>query len=217
MTTTTPRPSLRICFFGDSFVLGLGDPEGLGWVGRACARARREGLDLTAYNLGVRRDTSADVLQRFAREAQARLPSGCEARLVFSFGANDCASEGGGARLPLAALRDNAERILRQASALAPTLMLGPLPISDDAAADARIAEASELLAPLCARLQVPYLPLLQLAQGSPVYAREAAAGDGTHPGAESYALLADAIEAWPAWRAALGLAGPARSAPRIS
>src|SRR5579864_3855917 len=84
--------SMRVCFFGDSFVNGTGDDEGLGWVGRVVASARQAGLDLTAYNLGIRRDTSADVAARWLYEARLRLPAEHEGRLVFSFGANDCAS-----------------------------------------------------------------------------------------------------------------------------
>jgi hypothetical protein len=52
---------MRICFVGDSLVNGTGDPVGLGWVGRACAAARRRGHEVTCYNLGIRRDTSADI------------------------------------------------------------------------------------------------------------------------------------------------------------
>ncbi len=49
---------LRVCFLGDSFVAGVGDPEHLGWVGRVAARTNRGGQPLTAYGLGVRRETA---------------------------------------------------------------------------------------------------------------------------------------------------------------
>jgi lysophospholipase L1-like esterase len=61
---------MRICFFGDSIVNGTGDPDCLGWVGRVCGAARKSGVDLTSYNLGIRRDTSADILRRWRREAE---------------------------------------------------------------------------------------------------------------------------------------------------
>jgi acyl-CoA thioesterase-1 len=82
--------SIRICFFGDSIVNGTGDDACLGWVGRICSAARRRGIDLTCYNLGIRRDTSTDILARWQIEARARLPDQYDGRLVFSFGANDC-------------------------------------------------------------------------------------------------------------------------------
>ena len=65
---------LRVVFVGDSFVAGVGDPEGRGWVGRVVAAAHAAGLPLTAYNLGVRRETSADVLARELEFGVGRLP-----------------------------------------------------------------------------------------------------------------------------------------------
>ena len=51
-------PDLRVCFLGDSLVAGVGDPDGLGWVGRLVAGAFAAGAPLTAYPLGIRRQTS---------------------------------------------------------------------------------------------------------------------------------------------------------------
>ncbi len=66
---------LRVCFVGDSFVAGVGDPEHLGWAGRLAAGSSRAGRRLTAYNLGVRRQTSRDVSHRWLFECQQRLPT----------------------------------------------------------------------------------------------------------------------------------------------
>jgi lysophospholipase L1-like esterase len=49
---------VRVCFLGDSFVAGVGDPHCLGWAGRLAALSHARGLLLTVYNLGVRRDTT---------------------------------------------------------------------------------------------------------------------------------------------------------------
>ncbi len=59
---------LRVCVVGDSFVTGVGDPEHLGWVGRLAARTHHAGLPLTAYSLGVRRQTSREVTDRWRAE-----------------------------------------------------------------------------------------------------------------------------------------------------
>jgi lysophospholipase L1-like esterase len=64
----------RICFVGDSFVNGTGDPECLGWTGRICALACQKGHDVTYYNLGVRRETSTDIATRWRDEVSRRLP-----------------------------------------------------------------------------------------------------------------------------------------------
>ena len=46
---------LNVCFFGDSFVAGLGDETGLGWVGRTVADVGRELiLDTLDHCLGNR-------------------------------------------------------------------------------------------------------------------------------------------------------------------
>ena len=110
---------LRICFFGDSFANGTGDDDCLGWVGRLCAAARRSGCDVTAYNLGIRRDTSGDIANRWQSEGAARLPDQYDGRLVFAFGTNDCVTheDGDGPRVPMDRAIANAHEILSAARA----------------------------------------------------------------------------------------------------
>ena len=64
MPAVAPNADRRVFFIGDSFVAGVGDPEHRGWVGRLADRAHRAGAPITAYNLGVRRDTSDDICRR---------------------------------------------------------------------------------------------------------------------------------------------------------
>lgn len=103
------------CFFGDSFVNGTGDSECLGWAGRICADARRNGCDLTYYNLEVRRDTSRDIAERWRHEAMIRLPSDIDGRLIFSFGVNDCLFEAGQQRVMPEMTLKTVKEILAQA------------------------------------------------------------------------------------------------------
>jgi len=198
--------SIRVCFFGDSFVNGAGDDACLGWVGRACAAGRRSGVDLTCYNLGIRRNTSEDVRQRWEHEARARLPAEYDGRLVFSFGANDCCltDDGSRVRVPHDVALANARSILAAAAAWRPTLMVGPLPICDPEV-DARIAALSAAFAPVCAALGVAYLEVFHHAANSADWAREVAAGDGAHPNVLGYSIIGDAVQRWAAWRDWLG------------
>ena len=194
---------MRICFFGDSFVNGTGDDDGLGWVGRVVARARQGGRDVTAYNLGIRRNASADVEARWKREAALRLPPECDGRLVFSFGANDCISNGDDLN-PRVARPESlvyAEAILSAAQRWLPTLMIGPGIVADDPEANARICSLSTDYAKLCERIGVPYLETCQLLLASPVWSEEALAGDGAHPNRGGYTIVADAVCKWPCWR----------------
>lgn len=189
----------RICFIGDSFVQGTTDADCLGWAGRVAAAARKSGYDLTAYNLGVRRDTSADIVKRWQAECTMRLPDGCSPYLVFSFGANDMTTEGGTLRVSLADSIANFRGIISKAAALFPTLVIGPLPVSD-AAQDKRIQELCRFYAQTAKELGVPYLPLADEMVGNPAWIRAVAAGDGTHPDASGYALIAGRVQQWPAW-----------------
>jgi len=202
---------MRICFFGDSFVNGTGDDDCLGWVGRLCAGERRAEHDLTVYNLGVRRDTSADVRARWRREAEARLPEGCGRRLVFSFGANDCALEDDdtGPRIAAEATMANAAAILGEAKRWLPTLMVGPPPVAAEAERNAEIVRISEGIARVCADLGIPFISAATLAPA--FYAKwraeaEAQAGDGIHPNRAGYAALAEAIGRSGVWKAWLAL-----------
>jgi lysophospholipase L1-like esterase len=193
---------VRICFFGDSFVNGTGDDDALGWVGRLVAKARQSGRDVTAYNLGIRRDTSADVAARWRSEAGLRLPSDSDGRLVFSFGANDCISSGhGGPRVGPAESLANLEAILDPARRWLPTLMVGPGIVADDREANARICALSAEYAKVCEQFGVPYLEICRLLLASPTWTREALAGDGAHPNRAGYAIVADAVSEWSDWR----------------
>lgn len=192
--------NLRICFFGDSFVNGTGDPAMLGWVGRACAAARAGGAELTAYNLGIRRDTSADVRARWRDEARRRLPPGVNGRLVFSFGANDSVIEGDRPRVDPVVSAENLRNILIQANQLAPVLMVGPPPLGDSIR-QASLAALCASFAAVCHEMSVPYLPVLTRLTDSRVWLQEAAQGDGAHPGAGGYQALADLVVGWSAWQ----------------
>ncbi len=191
--------AMRICFIGDSFVNGTNDPDCLGWTGRVCALARRRGHDVTLYNLGIRRDTSADIAARWRAESAARLPSGNPGLLVFSFGVNDCCDDDGCRRVPPDATLGTARHMLAEAASRHPVLMVGPPPIAD-AAVNARIAALSPALGQVCADLRVPFLDVFPFLSATPVWMAETAADDGAHPRAAGYAALAELVAAWPEW-----------------
>ena len=191
---------MRICFIGDSFVNGIGDPTLLGWVGRVCAAARRRGADITCYNLGIRGNTSADIAARWQDETTRRLPADIDGRVVFAFGANDCVLDGGAPRVAPERSLANARTILDAARQRYQTLMLGPVPLALDGATT-RIDALSQGLAGLCGELGVPYLDLFTPLAAMNLWRVETLTGDGAHPGAAGYALIADLVEGWEPWR----------------
>jgi acyl-CoA thioesterase-1 len=204
------RSDVRVCFVGDSFVAGVGDPEQLGWVGRLAAHAHLGGLPLTAYNLGVRRETTADVLDRAQRECTARLPPDCAGGVVLSVGVNDTTLLGGRPRVAAPYSAANLDMMLRHARAAAwPTLVVGP-PAVDDEHQNDRIAGLDALFASVCLRRGVPYLSVLADLRRHEDWRREIRAGDGSHPGGDGYRALADLVlPTWNAWLAGLGSATP--------
>jgi lysophospholipase L1-like esterase len=196
--------ALRVCFLGDSFVHGTGDPACLGWAGRVCASAIARSHDVTWYNLGVRRATSADVRTRWRAEVEPRLPRELAGAVVFSFGVNDTTLERGAPRVAPGETIENALAVLREAGALWPASFVGPPPIDDDDQ-NARIASTDHALARAAASVGVPYLSVFEPLACTPAWRSEVRGNDGAHPRAGGYEALAHLVERWPAWRALLG------------
>ena len=189
---------LRVCFLGDSYVAGTGDPEHLGWTGRLAARTHRAGQPLTTYNLGVRRQTSTEVLQRWLAECTPRLPAGCDGRLVISFGVNDTTVEDDQQRVDTATSIANFTELLRGARrADWSILAVGPPPVADPAHSS-RTKQLDQHLADTAAQLTVPYVSTFDALSRSSTWMRQVASGDGAHPAEEGYAVLADLL--WTPW-----------------
>ncbi len=209
---------LRICFVGDSLVLGTNDDHYLGWPGRLAQAERANGHDVTVYNLGLRGDTSEMVAARWRVEAQARLPDIYPGALVFSFGANDCADEDGhGIRVPLDRSVAVARGMIASAAAWKPTLWVGPPPV-DDLRMPYRPAESisyhfmtehirdlNAAFTTIAAELDVPYLDLFSRLVDDPGWPGMYEEQDGVHPIAGGYEIMAEHIGAWKPWRAWFG------------
>jgi acyl-CoA thioesterase-1 len=187
---------MRLIAFGDSMVAGAGDPDHQGWIGRALS-GRRE---ITLYNLGVRRETSANIIARWEAEARRRLSEAEPMRILFSFGCNDANLEQGEPRIAAAETLKNARALLTGARTLAPVLMVGPPPVVDPGVC-ARLEVLNAALLALCGRLQVPFIDVLRPLEAGGLWQAEAAAWDGAHPGAAGYQQMADLVAAHPAWR----------------
>lgn len=195
---------LRICFVGDSFVAGVGDPLHLGWVGRLAATTHRPGRSLTAYNLGVRRDTSAQIADRWHTECRPRLPRGADCRVLLSFGVNDATlDEDGRLRVSPERTRAHLEAILDGAERAGwATLVVGPPPIADPAHNE-RTAVVDRILAGVCAARGIAHVSVLSALGSDPTWMSEVAAGDGAHPGEAGYDALAALVR--PSWRSWVG------------
>ena len=193
------KPDLRVCFLGDSYVAGYGDPTGRGWPGRVLESAWAEGADLTLYNLGVRRETGPEVAARI-EEARPRFKHGDRAAVAVAFGAND---------IDLNVSTDETLRALATIIRFAgengwAVFVVSPPIFLDEPAFDAAAAALTAAMAGVCSRWKVPFLNLREAVPDWSAWWEEASAGDGSHPSG-AYALIADAFTAWPAWRSWLG------------
>ena len=209
--------TLRICFVGDSITNGTLDDDCLGWPGRVCSAARARGHDVTLYNLGVRAETTAHMRPRWRQECEPRLPAHSAGAIVFAFGVNDMAEEDTGLRCPKDQSLANARAMISEAKAWRPVIWVGPAPAEESMQPlepapgvsysfhNARTQDLSAAYAELAAEIGVPYLDLFSRLIGAERFFAALRAGDGVHPTADGYALIAEIVEEWPAWRAWFG------------
>jgi lysophospholipase L1-like esterase len=189
----------RLCFIGDSFVQGTCDPECRGWPGRVSALARKNGHDITCYNLGIRRDTSRDIAMRWESECKARFRVACTPYVVFSFGSNDMTLENGSLRVPVDESVENFIRIITRSSSLYKTLVIGPLPVNDPEQ-DERILDISRAYSGHAAKTGVPFLSIAERLLYDPAWIKDTVSQDGTHPGSTGYDLISGFVTAWDSW-----------------
>jgi lysophospholipase L1-like esterase len=190
---------IRICFMGESFINGTGDSTHLGWTGRLCVALSQQAYQVTYYNLGIRGETSTELSQRWQSEAERRLQSDHDNRIVFSFGTNDTTIENGKLRVEVADSLRNARLILRTAKQHYPVLMVSPPPTADSER-HGRVQELSENFAAICQDLDIPYLDVFMPLLSSTAWMTEVKAGDGSHPNAAGYAELAQLVQNCSSW-----------------
>ncbi|MCE1179976.1 MAG: GDSL-type esterase/lipase family protein [Micrococcales bacterium] len=181
------RRDIGLVFIGDSLVTGVGDPKGQGWVTRVVGRSQSPEVTLTAYNLGVRGDTSADVLARWQAEGNPRWEGRHERRLVLSIGTNDI-SRG----ITLARHRLNLANIIDDAtSAGVATFVVSPPP-SDDDDFNSKLEVLVEAQADVCARRGIPFVDCYRPLLGHEQWRSDLSASTiPGHPGQAGYGLIA--------------------------
>jgi lysophospholipase L1-like esterase len=197
----------RVLFFGESFVAGVGDPAGLGWVGRVVASSFAAGVPLTAYNLGVRGETSLQTAERWPAEADPRTRAPAAYGVVFCVGVNDTTEEDGRVRVERDLSVDALGRMLDGAARRGlSALVVGPAPACEPAQDD-RIRALSAAFAHLAAQRKIAFVEVLDALRAHTAWTLEAAGGDGVHPGAGGYAELARLVFAggWLDWLEAVG------------
>jgi acyl-CoA thioesterase-1 len=188
-----PSSSLRACFFGDSFTAGVGDETALGWVGRVLAAGRAEGIDVTGYNLGVRRETVPQIQGRWLGEAQPRLRDGDGYGVVLAGGVNDTMLQDGHERVAQPETLRALDLFARQSQAERwSVLVVGPALVADEDH-NRRIATLSEAMRKRCDEPGLRYVDVASVLNDAD-WAREVAASDGAHPSSCGYARMSEVI-----------------------
>ena len=170
------------------------------WIGRAL-KGRR---DVTLYNLGVRRETSADIAARWEAEVRPRWVDYEPMRIVLSCGINDCHPDGDGearVRVAMAQTLANIEDMLAKASTYGQVLLVGPPPVVSPGVM-ARLEVLNGHLGTRASQWGAPFIDVLHPLAASGVWQAEASTWDGAHPGAAGYQQMADLVLAHPAWQA---------------
>jgi lysophospholipase L1-like esterase len=210
--------ALRICFVGDAIMRGVDDAIHLGWPERLGTAARRQGHEVSLCNLAVRRVTTAEIARRWRIECEARLAFDTPGAIVFAFGVNDMACDAGALfRASPARSEITARKIIADAVAWKPVLWIGPAPVAERITAEAaahglepdyhnkRLRMLARAYGSIAVDLGVEFLDLYTALVGDRRWAQSLEAGDGVYPDADGYALIAEIIGQWPAWRTWLG------------
>lgn len=178
---------------------GTCDPGYLGWPGQVSKVARAAGYDLTTYNLGIRRDTSQDMLARWEAEVAARFKDGDAKYVVFCIGANDATMEEGRLRVEVDESIKNFEQMLTASREKYLTLAIGPVPVGDPEQDD-RIDVLCDLMQAKAAEINVAYLPVSCQLRNNQTWLQSVAEQDQCHPGSAGYGVIAEMVMAWDKW-----------------
>ncbi len=192
-----PR-DLALVFLGASLVAGVGDPKGQGWVTRVVGRTQHPDVTLNAYNLGVRGDTSAELLERWASEVPRRWAGRTERRLVVSVGTGDILRG-----ITLARHRLNLANLLDDAASQGVATFVVSPPPSDDDELNTRLEVLVDAQGDVCARRGVPFVDCYAPLLGHDQWRTDLAASQVPHhPGQAGYGLIAWLVlhNGWTEW-----------------
>ncbi len=174
--------------------MGVNVPPEQSWTGRFAAAAVRQGLPVpptTFYNLGVRRQPSVKIAQRWEAEYRCRLVAETEPYQIFCFGTVDMAAPQG---TPVLALEDSvacARTLLTKAAKASPVLFMTAPPVANTAHT-ARIGTLMQAYRDMCRDIKVPFLDIFTALQQSTPYLQDL--HDGIHPSELGNGLIADML-----------------------
>ncbi len=181
---------MRICVIGDELITPMGDPRGLGWVGRVLARSHFPSPP-TVMPLAVPGETTSELSTRWETEVTYRFAPDEPCALIIAVG---CADIPAGISTPRSRL--NLANITDRASTLGiPSMVVGPPPLAG--VQSGAVKELSLSCQQVCERRDIPFVdtftPLVAHDQWFEDMASSAvrSARGATMPGQSGYALMA--------------------------
>lgn len=184
--TSPGQDQLRICVVGDELAAGVGDPKGLGWLGRVTARTHSPALTMV-FPLVVPGETTTALSARWEGEFNRRATGAPEVdqRLVIALGRADVDAD-----LSVARSRLNLANMLDVAdSRRIPAFVVGPPPGAD--ADRERLAELSSAFGDVANRRRVPYVDTFTPLVDHEQWLGDIAANGVPYPGQAGYGLMA--------------------------
>lgn len=208
----SPRHLDAVFFVGDSNTFGWRDDDVGGWPTRLITSMTNRHT-VTAYNLGVRGDTSRSILARW-REEVGRRRQAAHSAIVFAFGANDAKLYPDGTPfVPLEETHRNTAAILASAKKDHDVLMIGPAPIdeaalarvlnpsgSDPVPTNRQVVKVAGILREEAARAGVPFLDIAAALAANDDWFAALRETDGIHPPGRGHDMIAALVSTWSPW-----------------
>ena len=195
---------MRICIIGDELITPMGDPRGLGWVGRVLARSEFPSPP-TVLTLAVPGETTSQLAARWEDEVVYRFAPDEPCALIIAVGCSDIPA---GISTPRSRL--NLANITDRASTLGiPSMVVGPPPLAG--VQSSAVKELSLSCQQVCERRDIPfvdtYTPLVAHDQWFEDMASSSvrSARGASMPGQSGFALMAWLVlhQGWFEWTGA--------------
>ncbi len=194
----------RIVAIGASDFFGIGDPEEGGFIGRFKTWHETQNKDHVVYNLGIRGETTTQMLKRLTSESVPRKPD----LLILTAGSNDIrriGSKNAPVKTPINKFRENIREMIHQGTKMADVIFISTHPFDESKTAPflywnpknyylrADIIHYEREVKSICKEEQIPYLDIFNqwIDRDYSLFLHE----DGQHANAMGHIMIAEELK----------------------